>query len=117
VKIEKLVVRQTLSRELERYHSPSPAALAAHQLADAGKNLRPGQSVRFIHTLGEPGVLAWDLEGKIDPRTVNVKEYRKLLLRAVETILTPFSMDRQEYCQPIPLPMFSEPLYELVTAG
>ncbi len=48
VKMEKLVVRQTLSRELERYRSPSPAALAARQLADMGKNLRPGQSVRFI---------------------------------------------------------------------
>jgi DNA polymerase-2 len=87
---EKLVVRQTLSRELERYRSPSPAALAARQLQAEGKSLRPGQSVRFVYILGKPGVRAWDRVGEMDPRTVNIKEYRKLLLRAVETVLSLF---------------------------
>ena len=117
VKMEKLVVRQTLSRELERYRSPSPAALAARQLANVGKNLRPGQSVRFLYTLGEPGVHAWDLEETIDPKTINLKEYRKLLLRAVETVLTPFRMEKQDSGQPIPLPMFTTTFHDLVSAG
>jgi DNA polymerase elongation subunit (family B) len=46
VPLEKLIVRQTLSRSLEEYHTPSPAARAARQLSTAGKNLRPGQAVR-----------------------------------------------------------------------
>ena len=108
VPLEKLVVRQTLSRELERYRSPSPAAIAARQLADTGRDLRPGQSVRFIYTLGEPGVHAWDLEQKIEVRRVNVKEYQKLLLRAVETIRTPFGMGKPgQYGRLAALPLFA----------
>ena len=90
---EKLVVRQTISRELDLYKTPSPAAVAARQLQALGKSLRPGQSVRFVYTLGDPKLRAWDLPGKIDPRTVDTREYRKLLLRAAESILTPFHQD------------------------
>jgi DNA polymerase-2 len=93
VPLEKLVVRQTLSRELDRYHAPSPAAIAARQLQAEGKSLRPGQAVRFVYTLGEPGLRAWDLAGGMDPRTVNTREYRKLMLRAAETVLSPFTPD------------------------
>jgi hypothetical protein len=56
---EKLIVRQTLSRELDAHHSPFPTALAARQLAEYDKNLRPGHPVRFVYTLGKPGVSAW----------------------------------------------------------
>jgi DNA polymerase II len=110
VPLEKLVVRQTLSRELDHYRSPSPAAIAARQLAETGKALRPGQYVRFIYTLGKPGVRAWDLADGIDKRTVNLKEYRKLLLRAVETVQTPFSTGRQDCGLPATLPLFVIPL-------
>jgi hypothetical protein len=47
VPLEKLIVHQTLSRELE-----------ARQLAEYDKDLRPGQVVRFVYTLGKPGVRA-----------------------------------------------------------
>jgi len=63
---EKLIVHQTLSRELEAYRSPSPTALAARQLAEYDKDLRPGQVVRFVYTLGKPGVRAWDVPGELD---------------------------------------------------
>ena len=96
IPLEKLVVRQTLSRELERYKTPSPAAIAAGQLAKTGRQLQPGQSVRFIYTLGEPGAHAWDLPDALDPRMVNKKEYRKLLLRALESIQTPFQAPEPE---------------------
>jgi hypothetical protein len=56
---EKLIVRQTLSRELDAHHSPSPTVLAARQLAEYDKNLRLGHPVRFVYTLGKPGVSAW----------------------------------------------------------
>jgi DNA polymerase-2 len=90
---EKLVVRQTLSRELEFYRTPSPAAIAARQLQAEGKFLRPGQAVSFVYTLGEPGLRAWDLAGGMDAKTVDTQEYRKLLLRAAGTILSPFNVN------------------------
>jgi DNA polymerase II len=99
---EKLVVRQTISRELDLYKTPSPAAVAARQLQALGKSLRPGQSVRFVYTLGETKLRAWDLPGKMDPRTVDTREYRKLLLRAAGSILTPFNID-PEPCEGIPV--------------
>ena len=89
VPLDKLIVRQTLSRELDRYRSPSPAAIAARQLAEAGKSLRPGQSVRLVFTQGEPGVRAWDLPETPECRTPDFAQYEKLLLRAAQTILEP----------------------------
>jgi DNA polymerase-2 len=89
VPLEKLVVSQKLSRELGEYSSPSPAARAVWQLQAAGKGVRPGQRVRFLFTLGKPGVRAWDVPEKHDPRCVDVKRYQTLLKRAVETVLAP----------------------------
>jgi hypothetical protein len=63
--------------------------------------------VRFVYTLGAPKLRAWDLPGKMDPRTVDTREYRKLLLRAAESILTPFKIDPNPQ-EGIPL-MLSEP--------
>jgi DNA polymerase II len=83
---EKLVIRQTLSRAVSEYKVPSPAAIAARQLEQAGKFLRPGQIVRFIYTLGEPGVRAWDLAGSFNPKTVNIPIYKILLNRMMQTI-------------------------------
>ncbi len=89
VPLEKLLVSQKLSRELGEYSSPSPAARAVRQLEAAGKLVRPGQRVRFLFTLGKPGVKAWDVAQQPDPRCVDVKRYQALLTRAVETVLDP----------------------------
>jgi DNA polymerase-2 len=101
IPLEKLIVRQTLSRELEAYHSPSPTALAARQLAEYDKDLRPGQAVRFVYTLGKPGVWAWDVPGELDSRSIDVARYSTLLERAAETILQPFSSDGIEARLPL----------------
>jgi len=112
VPLEKLVVRQTLSRELEEYRTPSPAAQAAMQLRSVGKSLRPGQHVRLLFTLGRPRVHAWDLPEKPDARRVDVPRYEELLLRAAHTIVEPFDMTRTRldewvkdgtYSVPLPL--------------
>jgi DNA polymerase-2 len=95
VPLPDLLVSQKLSRELEKYRTPSPAARAAIQLAALGRHLRPGQRVRFIHTLGEPGVHAWDLPVPPDPRSVDVKRYQTLLLRAASSILQPLGIQEQ----------------------
>ena len=56
VPLEKLLVTQKLSRELDQYKSPSPAARAVAQLQTVGKEVKVGQYVRFLYTRGEPGV-------------------------------------------------------------
>jgi DNA polymerase-2 len=106
VPLEKLVVRQTLSREVEKYKTPSPAGMAAAQLKAIGKELRPGQSVRLLFMRGSVKARAWDLPGPIDPRAVDLAEYRKLLLRAVDTILQPFQAHLwpERAQRPLPFP-------------
>jgi DNA polymerase elongation subunit (family B) len=86
IPLEKLVIRQTLSRAVHEYKVPSPAAIATRQLEGAGKFLRPGQIVRFIYTLGEPGVRAWDLGEAFNPKTVNIPLYKNLLKQTMHTI-------------------------------
>jgi DNA polymerase II len=93
IPLERLLVSLKLSRNLDEYRSPSPAARAAAQLAAVGKNLRPGQRVRFILTRGEPGVFAWDLPGSLDLASVDTARYIELLLRAASTVLQPFGFD------------------------
>jgi len=43
--------------------------------------------VRFIYTRGQPGVRAWDLPGRLDPRTLDVDRYAVLLERAAAQVL------------------------------
>jgi DNA polymerase-2 len=107
VPLEKLIVHQTLSRELEAYRSPSPTAVAARQLAEYAKELRPGQVVRFVYTLGKPGVRAWEIPGELDSRTIDVARYSTLLERAAETIFQPFLSDRIEAGLPLQSNLFN----------
>ena len=86
---EKLIVHQTVSRNLDEFRTPSPVAVALEQLQSTGKSLRPGQSVRLIYTLGKERARAWDLPTTFDPRTVNINRYRRLLGRAVDTVMDP----------------------------
>ena len=88
---EKLIVHQTVSRKLEEFRSPSPVATALAQLQSVGKELRPGQAVRLVYTLGEPRARAWDLPEALDVRTVNVRRYERLLRRAVDSVLEPIT--------------------------
>jgi DNA polymerase-2 len=92
IPLEKLIVRQTLSRPVNEYRVPSPAAIAARQLEDVNKFLRPGQIVKFVYTLGEPGIHAWDMEKSLDPKMVDIHAYKTLLNRALETVMQPFGL-------------------------
>ena len=78
-----------LSRELDEYSSPSPAARAARQLQKFGRTVSPGQKVRFLYTLGKPGVHAWDVPTPPDLRSIDLRRYRTLFERAVNTVLVP----------------------------
>lgn len=88
---EKLIVRQTVSKNLNDYRAPVPAFSALQDLERAGKSLRLGQTVRLIYTLGFPRARAWDAVTDFDSRTVNLPRYRRLLDRAVDTVLQPIT--------------------------
>jgi DNA polymerase-2 len=93
---EDLLVAQKLSRMLEKYASPSPAARAAIQIQAAGKIVQPGQRIRFLYVYGCPDVWAWDRPDPFDPRRMDVPIYRKLLLRAAADVFQPFGITLQD---------------------
>ncbi len=95
IPLEELVVTQTLSRTLDEYRQPSAAARAAQQLRTAGKELRPGQRVRFVYTRGRPGVWAWDLAQAPPVESVDIERYTELLLRASSAILQPLDVSER----------------------
>lgn len=85
VPLEELVTRQRLSRTLDGYKSPSPAARAALQLQAEGLPLAPGQSVEFLFV--HNGVYAWEMKECPNPDHLDVKRYCRLLDRAMQTVL------------------------------
>ena len=89
VPLEELIVRQKLSRTLDGYKSPSPAARAALQLQAKGRQLAPGQSMEFLFARNASGVHAWELEETLDPGRLDTKRYCRLLDRAIRTVLDP----------------------------
>ncbi|MFZ5904490.1 MAG: DNA polymerase domain-containing protein [Chloroflexota bacterium] len=89
VPLDELVVRQKLSRELDGYKSPSPAARAAGQLQAAGKETAPGQSIRFVFTRDNARVRARDTCREIDINQIDTARYVAMLDRAMDTILAP----------------------------
>jgi len=96
VPLEKLLVSQKLSRSLQEYRSPSPAAISAAQLESAGKTVRPGQRVRFLYIFGKPGVYAWDLPEPPRRNTINTPLYAELLIRAARTVLEAQGIDEEK---------------------
>jgi DNA polymerase-2 len=90
IPLEQLLVSQKVSRELTAYSNPTPAVVAAKQLAQIGKTTLPGQRIRFLYTRGYPGAYAWDLSEPVDFRTIDQGRYVTLLIRAADTILSPF---------------------------
>jgi DNA polymerase-2 len=96
VPLEKLLVSQKLSRSLAEYRTPSPAAVSAAQLESVGKTVKPGQRVRFLYTLGKPGVYAWDLPEPPRREAINTPLYAELLVRAARAVLETQGIDDQK---------------------
>jgi len=91
IPLEELVITQNLSREVERYKTPSPAARAARQLLAMGKTIAPGQFMRFVFVRGKERVRAWELG--VDPRMADVEMYKLLMERATDEIMSMFVQD------------------------
>ena len=96
VPLNELIIRQKLSRTLDGYKFPSPAARAALQLQENGRQMAPGQSMEFLFARNASGVHAWELGEALDPGRLDVKRYFKLLDRAIQTVLDP--------CKPLCIP-------------
>ncbi|MBN8656002.1 MAG: hypothetical protein J0M11_09720 [Anaerolineae bacterium] len=87
VPLDELIIRQRLSRAIEDYRTPSPAARAALQLQAHGRQFAPGQSLEFLYARNGTGVHAWELDEAMDSRRLDTKRYCKLLDRAIQTVL------------------------------
>jgi len=96
VPLDELIVCQKLSRTLDGYVSPSPAARAGLQLQAQGRQIAPGQSMEFLFARNASGVHAWELEEVLDPGRLDTKRYFRLLDRAMRTVLDP--------CRPLLVP-------------
>ena len=91
VPLEELVVIQSLSRVVDGYTSPSPAARAAMQLQATGREVAPGQFMRFVFVRGEERVRVWELG--MDARMVDIKRYCMMLDRAVSGVVGVFEKE------------------------
>jgi DNA polymerase II len=92
VALKDLVVTHRLAREPGEFVVRTAAARVAQQLAQAGVQLSPGESLRFVYVPGPEKARAWELvEG--DP-PYDPQAYTELLLRAVESLLMPVGVDR-----------------------
>jgi len=92
VPLELLVINGKVSYALEAYKSATAAVRAARQLVKAGMQVRPGQRVRFLFMQGEPDVRAWELSGKVDPHSLDLRKYMELLAKAGGSVLLPFGI-------------------------
>ena len=66
-----------------------PSCTFCAAVSRRGENIRPGQTVRFLHTRGHPGVFAWDRLDHPDSAAVDVDRCIALLLRAAQMALQP----------------------------
>ncbi len=102
VRVEELVISRRLTRPPREYLQSSTTAVASRQLARAGVELRPGETVEYIITdadaeLPDDRVRAWTLW---EPwRGYDAKKYAAMLREAFEPLMH-FSLD----AMPRPLP-------------
>jgi DNA polymerase-2 len=84
-----LVCAQTLSRPPEAYRVASSAAEVARQRRASGLDAFPGQTMRYVHTLGIPSITAWREQTALCP---DQEMYLKRLARAAAEVLEPFGV-------------------------
>jgi DNA polymerase-2 len=89
VRAEDLVVTTRLSKPADEYTRPSPSAVAAQQLLCRGVKLEPGDKVGYVY--GDSRPLA--VEVMEDGAGYDTQRYGRLLLRAANTVLSPFGVD------------------------
>ena len=96
VPLEDLLISARMSRPLEKYKSPSPAARAAAQLSKYGKTVEPGQRVSLLFVRGDQRAWAWDQPEEFNPKMLDMVVYRKLLIRAASDVFQPFGLSEAD---------------------
>lgn len=94
IPLERLVISQTLSRNLEDFRVISPAGAAAQQLQREGKEIRAGQSVEFLRVKGVPHSLSWHLVHEESAVEIDVDWYVEQLIRAADEVFSPFGIPK-----------------------
>ena len=95
VPLHELVLTYHLSRDPAEYQTDTLNATVARELAGRGVTLNPGESVRYVITEYQAEVpsdraRAWEfIDGSWG---YDVARYTELLMRAVETVFTPFGV-------------------------
>jgi DNA polymerase-2 len=93
VPARQLVMRQRLARHPHEFSVRTVAARVARELVHAGVTLTPGEKLRFLLVPGPEKARAWELlEGEAH---YDCEAYTELLLRAVESVLSPVGVDRR----------------------
>lgn len=87
-----LVIRQRISRQPVEYTTHTVTAQAARDLVEAGVTLSPGASVHFILVPGPEKARAWELVQA--PIPYDRPAYAELLLRAIESLMSPVGVNR-----------------------
>lgn len=90
-----LIINGKVSYALDAYKATTPSVRAARQMEAAGMPIRPGQRIRFLYTLGEPDVFAWEVGTPFNPGKLNRAKYVELLAKAAAAILLPFGVDSE----------------------
>ncbi len=94
VSLEKLVISQTLSRNIEDFRVVSPAGAAARQLEKEGKVIRAGQNVEFIRVKNVPHSLSWHLVRDESAVEIDTDWYKEQLIRAADEVLSPLGIPK-----------------------
>jgi hypothetical protein len=93
---EELVMTHRLSRQPQEYRVRTAAARTAAELQRAGVELQPGEMLHFVYVSGPERVRAWEqIAGSASQVSYDRQVYSELLLRAVESVLSPVGVERQ----------------------
>jgi DNA polymerase-2 len=95
VPLEDLLMAYRLTRPPQEYKVKTAGARAACQLAEIGKELRPGQRVRLLYLRGGQ-VHAWDLPQPPNPQSIDRVRYIDLALRAAASVFYPLGLPEQD---------------------
>ena len=96
VSYQDLVITKRLSRDPMAYSKDTLLAIAAKELAESGIELSPGESIQYIITEEHADAKCDRARPFIHYRgqePYDVEKYIELLLRAVETVLTPLGIE------------------------
>lgn len=98
VPMQDLVLTYRLSRDPQSYRMDTLNAIVARELAGRGVTLQPGESVRYVITDYEaavPSDRARSSEFIDGSWGYDVERYTEILLRAVETLLSPLGVNHR----------------------